>query len=212
MIGDGIGTDLAAAQAVGARSVLMLTGVTTRDQVDALPPRPARPRWRPTPVSWRPRSRGWLAPDPGRLIPGVAPAGIVAAMTIEVRTVRADELLSYIDTLTTAFLERPAVDRIADEVRPQWDLTRCLDRRRRRAPLWDVPLLGDGDDPARWRSAAGRCGRRGHRAADASSTRDPARDDRGRPPRLPGSWRGLRAAPQRRVPDLRAVRVWPRDS
>jgi 4-nitrophenyl phosphatase len=38
MIGDGIGTDIAAARAVGARSVLMLTGVTTRDEVDALPP------------------------------------------------------------------------------------------------------------------------------------------------------------------------------
>jgi 4-nitrophenyl phosphatase len=38
MIGDGIGTDIAAARAVGARSILMLTGVTTRDQVDALPP------------------------------------------------------------------------------------------------------------------------------------------------------------------------------
>ena len=37
MIGDGIGTDLAAARAVGARCVLMLTGVTTRAQVDALP-------------------------------------------------------------------------------------------------------------------------------------------------------------------------------
>ncbi len=37
MIGDGIGTDLAAALAFGARSVLMLTGVTTRDQLDALP-------------------------------------------------------------------------------------------------------------------------------------------------------------------------------
>jgi 4-nitrophenyl phosphatase len=37
MIGDGIGTDLAAASAIGARCVLMLTGVTTRDQVDALP-------------------------------------------------------------------------------------------------------------------------------------------------------------------------------
>ena len=36
MIGDGIGTDLAAALAVGARSILMLTGVTTRAQVDAL--------------------------------------------------------------------------------------------------------------------------------------------------------------------------------
>jgi HAD superfamily hydrolase (TIGR01450 family) len=38
MIGDGIGTDLAAARAVGARCVLMLTGVTTRAQVDALGP------------------------------------------------------------------------------------------------------------------------------------------------------------------------------
>ena len=37
MIGDGIGTDLAAASAIGARCVLMLTGVTTRHQVDALP-------------------------------------------------------------------------------------------------------------------------------------------------------------------------------
>src|SRR5438046_1754042 len=31
MIGDGLGTDVAAARAVGARSVLMLTGVTTRE-------------------------------------------------------------------------------------------------------------------------------------------------------------------------------------
>lgn len=37
MIGDGIGTDLAAARVVGARSVLMLTGVTSSAQVDALP-------------------------------------------------------------------------------------------------------------------------------------------------------------------------------
>jgi 4-nitrophenyl phosphatase len=37
MIGDGIGTDLAAARAVGARCIFMLTGVTTRDQVEALP-------------------------------------------------------------------------------------------------------------------------------------------------------------------------------
>ena len=37
MIGDGIGTDLAAARAVGARSVLMLTGVTTRSLLAAIP-------------------------------------------------------------------------------------------------------------------------------------------------------------------------------
>ena len=38
MIGDGILTDLAAARAVGARCVLMLTGVTSRAEVEALPP------------------------------------------------------------------------------------------------------------------------------------------------------------------------------
>jgi 4-nitrophenyl phosphatase len=37
MIGDGIGTDLAAAHAVGARCVFMLTGVSTREQVEGLP-------------------------------------------------------------------------------------------------------------------------------------------------------------------------------
>ena len=38
MIGDSLGTDLAAARAVGARCVLMLTGVTTPAQVEALSP------------------------------------------------------------------------------------------------------------------------------------------------------------------------------
>jgi HAD superfamily hydrolase (TIGR01450 family) len=37
VIGDGVMTDIAAAHRVGARSVLMLTGVTTRAQADALP-------------------------------------------------------------------------------------------------------------------------------------------------------------------------------
>jgi 4-nitrophenyl phosphatase len=43
MIGDGIGTDLAAARAVGARCVLMLTGVSTADEAAKLSPaeRPA---------------------------------------------------------------------------------------------------------------------------------------------------------------------------
>ncbi len=36
MIGDGIPTDLAAARAIGARCILMLTGVTTAAQVEAL--------------------------------------------------------------------------------------------------------------------------------------------------------------------------------
>jgi HAD superfamily hydrolase (TIGR01450 family) len=38
MIGDGLLTDLAAARAIGARSVLMLTGVTSRSELDALAP------------------------------------------------------------------------------------------------------------------------------------------------------------------------------
>ncbi len=38
MIGDGLATDIAAARAVGARSILMLTGVTHLSQVEALPP------------------------------------------------------------------------------------------------------------------------------------------------------------------------------
>lgn len=37
MIGDGLDTDIAAARAVGARSVLMLTGVTSRAQLHGLP-------------------------------------------------------------------------------------------------------------------------------------------------------------------------------
>lgn len=37
VIGDGLTTDLAAARATGARSVLMLTGVTERAQLEALP-------------------------------------------------------------------------------------------------------------------------------------------------------------------------------
>jgi HAD superfamily hydrolase (TIGR01450 family) len=37
MIGDMPATDMAAARAVGARSILMLTGVTTKAQLDALP-------------------------------------------------------------------------------------------------------------------------------------------------------------------------------
>lgn len=44
VIGDGLGTDIAAAQRVGARSILMLTGVTTRAQADALPAH-QRPTW-----------------------------------------------------------------------------------------------------------------------------------------------------------------------
>jgi 4-nitrophenyl phosphatase len=59
VIGDSLATDLAAARAVGARSVLMLTGVTTPEQVDALPP-----GQRPDEVA---RDAGELAEALGRL-------------------------------------------------------------------------------------------------------------------------------------------------
>jgi ribonucleotide monophosphatase NagD (HAD superfamily) len=42
VIGDGLRTDILAAHRVGARSVLMLTGVTSRAEADAAPP-PERP-------------------------------------------------------------------------------------------------------------------------------------------------------------------------
>jgi 4-nitrophenyl phosphatase len=42
MIGDGLVTDIAAAVAVGARSVLMLTGVTTREEAERYPFRASR--------------------------------------------------------------------------------------------------------------------------------------------------------------------------
>ena len=44
VIGDGITTDIAAAHRVGARSILMLTGVTTRAHAEALPPE-QQPTW-----------------------------------------------------------------------------------------------------------------------------------------------------------------------
>lgn len=45
-------------------------------------------------------------------------------MTIEIRRVREDELAGYIDALSTAFLDRPDVERVATELRPMWDLER----------------------------------------------------------------------------------------
>ena len=45
-------------------------------------------------------------------------------MTIEIRPIRDDELVAWIDSVTTGFLDRPDVTKIADEVRPVWDLNR----------------------------------------------------------------------------------------
>jgi predicted acetyltransferase len=45
-------------------------------------------------------------------------------MSLEVRNVREDELTAFIESMSTAFLERPAVSAVAEEVKPLWDLTR----------------------------------------------------------------------------------------
>ena len=70
MIGDGIATDLAAARAVGARSILMLTGVTTQAQLDALPgsraPDRGRRRRGRARSSARPARRGLTSLSVGR--------------------------------------------------------------------------------------------------------------------------------------------------
>ena len=53
-------------------------------------------------------------------------ATIVRRMTVEIRPVRDDELPAYFDALSTAFLDRPDVDKVAAEVRQLWDLERTL--------------------------------------------------------------------------------------
>lgn len=45
-------------------------------------------------------------------------------MPPEIRRVRADELHEYVDALSTAFLDRPDVDRVAKEVAEVWELDR----------------------------------------------------------------------------------------
>jgi predicted acetyltransferase len=45
-------------------------------------------------------------------------------MPITVRAIREDELLPWLDALSTGFLDRPDLSRIAEDVLPHWDLTR----------------------------------------------------------------------------------------
>ena len=45
-------------------------------------------------------------------------------MTYETRHVRPDEVLPWLECLTTGFLDRPNVNRIADQLSPYWDFTR----------------------------------------------------------------------------------------
>jgi predicted acetyltransferase len=45
-------------------------------------------------------------------------------VTPEIRRIRDEELPAFVDAMTTAFHERPDVDRVADEMRAVWDLQR----------------------------------------------------------------------------------------
>ena len=42
-------------------------------------------------------------------------------MALEIRPVREDEAASYVEALSTAFLQRPDVERIAGEIWPMWE-------------------------------------------------------------------------------------------
>ena len=46
-------------------------------------------------------------------------------MTIEIRAIRENELVDWLDSLSTGFLDRPDVAKIAVEVLPHWDLARA---------------------------------------------------------------------------------------
>ncbi|MEO5941217.1 MAG: GNAT family N-acetyltransferase [Candidatus Limnocylindrales bacterium] len=46
-------------------------------------------------------------------------------MTIEIRAIEGAELHEYVDVASSAFIDRPDIAKIVDEVRPHWDLGRC---------------------------------------------------------------------------------------
>jgi predicted acetyltransferase len=45
-------------------------------------------------------------------------------MAIDVRPIRDEELIPWLDAVSTGFQDRPDVEKIAEEVRPHWDLNR----------------------------------------------------------------------------------------
>ncbi|MFL5680986.1 MAG: GNAT family N-acetyltransferase [Chloroflexota bacterium] len=70
-------------------------------------------------------------------------------MPIEIRNVHEDELTSFVETMSTGFLNRPDVSRIADGVKSLWDLNRvwgAFDAERIRGTLrtWATELTVPG--------------------------------------------------------------------
>lgn len=49
---------------------------------------------------------------------------MVGRMTPEIRPIREEELPAFIDSMSTGFLERPDVDKVAEQIKPYWDFGR----------------------------------------------------------------------------------------
>ncbi len=45
-------------------------------------------------------------------------------MTPDIRRIREDELAAFVESMSAGFLERPDVDKVAEQVKPHWDLDR----------------------------------------------------------------------------------------
>jgi predicted acetyltransferase len=49
---------------------------------------------------------------------------MVRPMNPEIRRIREDELAAFVESMSAGFLERPDVDKVAEQVKPSWDLDR----------------------------------------------------------------------------------------
>lgn len=65
---------------------------------------------------------GWAAA--AAQTPSYVVRGIVAPMAIDIRPVHEDELREFLEAMSTAFLGRPDVARLAEDVKSVWDLER----------------------------------------------------------------------------------------
>jgi predicted acetyltransferase len=89
-------------------------------------------------------------------------------MPIEIRSIVDDEVAPFLDAVTTGFLERTDVDKLADEVRPHWDLARAWaafdgERIVGTTRTWPTELTLPGNVPIRASAVSGVTVRPTHR-------------------------------------------------